>query len=255
MAGVDLGEKKPTGGTGPSWKRPRVKIRIDMTPMVDIAFLLLIFFMVTTVFRLPQAMEMILPANDPDKPPPTQEVYEKRLITFLVLENDSLAYQLGSELPKPLPWDSLRAKLNERRIAMFNGSLEELAQIDHLSDLAGVNLIKYNEAHGIDTLSTKLDSITDKAGVPRMSAADKQKLLDDLTKIDKLTVLARVHKRARYSSMVNLVDEFNVAKTTRFSIDHFTTYEDSLLRVAGFQTSGPSDLPEPEYSASPSSGQ
>ena len=39
----------------------RAGIRIDMTPMVDVAFLLLIFFMVTTVFRRPLAMEVNLP--------------------------------------------------------------------------------------------------------------------------------------------------------------------------------------------------
>ena len=42
-------------------KKRRVAIRIDMTPMVDIAFLLLIFYMVTTVFSMPQAMEINLP--------------------------------------------------------------------------------------------------------------------------------------------------------------------------------------------------
>jgi biopolymer transport protein ExbD len=41
-------------------RRPkrRISVRIDMTPMVDIAFLLLIFYMVTTVFAMPQAMEI-----------------------------------------------------------------------------------------------------------------------------------------------------------------------------------------------------
>jgi biopolymer transport protein ExbD len=188
MGAVDLGgSKKPAGG-GPSWKRPRIAIRIDMTPMVDIAFLLLIFFMVTTVFRLPQAMEMVLP----EKQQTTigVKVQEEKLITFLVLENDSLAYQIGNKTPQPLPWDSLRAKLLERR------------------ELFG----------------------------------------------DSVTVLARVHKKARYSAMINLVDEFNVAKTTRFSIDHFTTFEDSLVRAAGFQTSGPAGLPEPEFVDVPGAG-
>ena len=36
-------------------KKRRIGISIDMTPMVDVAFLLLIFFMVTTVFRQPLA--------------------------------------------------------------------------------------------------------------------------------------------------------------------------------------------------------
>ena len=179
MGAVDLGEKKSSGG--PSWKRPRVKIRIDMTPMVDIAFLLLIFFMVTTVFRLPQAMEMVLPEKQ--EQPSEQKIFEKKLITFLVMENDSLAYHIGNDAPKSLPWDSLRAKLLERR-----------------------------EIYG-----------------------------------DSVVVLAKIHKKARYESMVNLVDEFNVAKTTRFSIDRFTTWEDSTLRAAGFQTSGPAGLPEPAF--------
>ena len=51
-----------TRGIGVHRKR-RVGIRIDMTPMVDVAFLLLIFFMVTTVFRTPKALEINLPPN------------------------------------------------------------------------------------------------------------------------------------------------------------------------------------------------
>lgn len=42
----------------------RQQVRQDLTPMVDIAFLLLIFYMVTTVFRMPQAMEIVLPPDD-----------------------------------------------------------------------------------------------------------------------------------------------------------------------------------------------
>ena len=66
MGAVDIGGGKERGVKGPG-KRPkktRIPIRIDMTPMVDIAFLLLIFFMVTTVFRTPQAMEINLPPKD-----------------------------------------------------------------------------------------------------------------------------------------------------------------------------------------------
>ena len=40
----------------PKIKQARVAIRIDMTPMVDVAFLLLTFFMLTTQFRPPEDM-------------------------------------------------------------------------------------------------------------------------------------------------------------------------------------------------------
>ena len=57
MGAVDT--PQPSGGKG----KRRVGIRIDMTPLVDVAFLLLIFFMVTTVFRTPQALEINLPPD------------------------------------------------------------------------------------------------------------------------------------------------------------------------------------------------
>jgi len=42
-------------------KKHRISIFIDMTPMVDVTFLLLTFFMLTTQFRPPQEAEVLLP--------------------------------------------------------------------------------------------------------------------------------------------------------------------------------------------------
>ena len=44
-------------------KKRRIAIRIDMTPMVDIAFLLLIFYMSTTQFKPPEAKSVRLPSS------------------------------------------------------------------------------------------------------------------------------------------------------------------------------------------------
>lgn len=59
----------------------RIGIKIDMTPMVDVAFLLLIFFMCTTVFRKPQALEINLP---PD-PEAKVEIAESNVLTLRVV--------------------------------------------------------------------------------------------------------------------------------------------------------------------------
>ncbi len=40
----------------------RVQIRIDMTPMVDVIILLLIFFFMTATFKEPDAVEVTLPS-------------------------------------------------------------------------------------------------------------------------------------------------------------------------------------------------
>jgi len=44
-------------------KRRRIPVSIDMTPMVDIAFLLLIFFMTTTQFKKPEEVEVQIPSS------------------------------------------------------------------------------------------------------------------------------------------------------------------------------------------------
>ena len=71
----------------------RIGIRIDMTPMVDIAFLLLIFFMVTTVFRAPQAMEMNRP---PDKEAKV-EIAESNVLIVLVDDEERIFWRIGEE--------------------------------------------------------------------------------------------------------------------------------------------------------------
>jgi biopolymer transport protein ExbD len=47
----------------PKHKKARVGIRIDMTPMVDVALLLLTFFMMTTQFKPPEDVEVIIPSS------------------------------------------------------------------------------------------------------------------------------------------------------------------------------------------------
>lgn len=47
----------------PKIKKGRVGIKIDMTPMVDVAFLLLTFFMLTTQFRPPEDVSVVIPSS------------------------------------------------------------------------------------------------------------------------------------------------------------------------------------------------
>ena len=58
----------------------RIGIRMDMTPMVDVAFLLLIFFMTTTQFKPPERVGVILPAS-------TSEVHVPETNTIIVTVN------------------------------------------------------------------------------------------------------------------------------------------------------------------------
>ena len=66
-------------------KKRRVAIRIDMTPMVDIAFLLLIFYMATTQFKPPEARAVELPTSHSQI-----ELPDKDIINITVTKFDSI---------------------------------------------------------------------------------------------------------------------------------------------------------------------
>ncbi len=81
-------------------KKRRINIAIDMTPMVDIAFLLLIFYMTTTSFKPPEKFEVILPSSESQYQVPDadiinitvnkdDEIFLEYIITEVV-QNDTL---------------------------------------------------------------------------------------------------------------------------------------------------------------------
>lgn len=97
-------------------KMRRIGISIDMTPMVDVAFLLLIFFMCTTQFRPPEKDKIELPdSNSPAKSP------ESDIITISVTapkpENNNVSVvrvtwrQGDSEIDRVIPPESVKTDL------------------------------------------------------------------------------------------------------------------------------------------------
>jgi biopolymer transport protein ExbD len=83
------------GGHGKGGKKRAKKqsTRVDMTPMVDLAFLLLTFFVLTSTFSKPKSMELSLPAEPPPGSPPPPEV--KNGVTFLLTKDDRIFYYVG----------------------------------------------------------------------------------------------------------------------------------------------------------------
>ncbi len=160
IAVAESGPKKPPLAN--SLFRPKKRrsvIRIDMTPMVDVAFLLLIFFMVTTVFRRPLAMEVNMP-----EPGAKVEVPESNVMTVYVDRDESLYFKLGTG-------------------ALSKASWAELAE-DFRS----------------------------------FSAANPE-----------LIVLVKIHRKARYEPMVDMMDTLEDANMQRFSLIPMKEGEDAVL--------------------------
>lgn len=85
-----------------SRKASRRDIDVDMNPMVDLAFLLLTFFMLATTFSKPQALELLVPAKpNPDDPVQETPVKESKTLS-LVICDDKLVYYRGITDPVKL---------------------------------------------------------------------------------------------------------------------------------------------------------
>ena len=82
-------------------KKRRIGISIDMTPMVDVAFLLLIFFMCTTQFKPPEKDKITLPESNSEAKAP-----ETGIITISVTKAPTVRViyrQGGQEISREMP--------------------------------------------------------------------------------------------------------------------------------------------------------
>jgi biopolymer transport protein ExbD len=106
MADVDLSQSKGKQKHGKKKKGKRIGVRIDMTPMVDVAFLLLTFFMLTTTMNKPQTMEINLPPTEAKA-----EVAESNLLTLRVTDDFRLFWNIGTEDPVSVNGTNKKEKL------------------------------------------------------------------------------------------------------------------------------------------------
>jgi biopolymer transport protein ExbD len=72
--------------------------KTDMTPMVDLAFLLLTFFLLTTTFNKPKTMEVNMPDKVDDETQQTK-INERDILNLVLAEDDKIFWWVGLEPP------------------------------------------------------------------------------------------------------------------------------------------------------------
>ncbi len=91
------GSKQKRGDQGKRKAKKRVGFHLDMTPLVDITFLLLTFFMFTTTMLKPQIMEIRVP---PETVP--IDVKASALLSIFVTDSNNVYWRMGEDEPEEI---------------------------------------------------------------------------------------------------------------------------------------------------------
>ena len=95
MASIDGGGDSGGHKKGPGVKKAKkMSTRVDMTPMVDLGFLLITFFIFTTTMAQPTAMNLFMP-KDVEKPEDQNKVKESGAFTILLGKQDIVYFYEG----------------------------------------------------------------------------------------------------------------------------------------------------------------
>lgn len=192
------GDKKGKHG---KQRAKKSSTKIDMTPMVDLAFLLLTFFMLTTTFSKPKVMEINMPIKD-DKVEP-QKV--NNAITVLLSEKDKIYYYYGEFKP------------GETTLETTNYSKDGLRKL---------LLEKYNK----DTYE-KVEKLRAKRDNREIADSTFKRMSVDIKGEKKaLMVLVKTDDKAKYRNVIDILDELNICDVGKYALIDISAPEYELVK-------------------------
>lgn len=201
------------GGHGKGGKKRAKKssTRVDMTPMVDLAFLLLTFFVMTSTFSKPKVMSLVYPA----KPEDTKDIQDQpkvnNAITFLLTE-DKVFYYEGQYYSKDNPGPEGPTELIES-----NFGPKGLRKL-----LADKNAFVIKGKEDLDT-KLRRKEIQD--------TTYERLLIKYKSEKDALKVLIKTDDKATCKNFIDLVDELKIAQVGVIAPVEILASEYELLKA------------------------
>lgn len=120
MASIDTGGGDSGHKKGPGVKKAKkLSTRVDMTPMVDLGFLLITFFIFTATMSTPKAMDLRMP-KDVDDPNKQNEAKESGALTIMLGKGNQVYYYEGKLDESasgftPTTWKGIRDEIIDKK--------------------------------------------------------------------------------------------------------------------------------------------
>jgi biopolymer transport protein ExbD len=184
---AEIAEGGSGGHKGGKKRAKKQSTRVDMTPMVDLAFLLLTFFVLTATFNKPKSMELTFPAP-PDKIEDQPPI--KKGITFLLTKDDKIFYYEGE----------FRAEANDK------GPKTTVSELSFSQSSLHKFLLEKNK-----DMQDQVKALTKKFEDKQLEDSTYKRLVRQ-RKADKesYTYLIKTDDKATYKNVIDLIDELNI---------------------------------------------
>ena len=197
MASLDTGGGDSGHKKGPGVKKAKkLSTRVDMTPMVDLGFLLITFFIFTATMSTPTTMALNMPKDEKD-PEKQNEAKASGALTIMLGKADQVYYYEGELAPDASNFKSTNFK--GIREVIINKKKNVIA--NHVHD-------------------SQCEEIRKKNNGDSKSCVDRD-----------LVVVIKPNAEATYKNTVDMLDEMTINAVKRFAIVDIVDVENQLVKA------------------------
>ena len=170
----------------------KMSTRIDFTPMVDLGFLLITFFMLTTTLAKPQIMALVMPEKDVDQED-LKKVKEAKVLTLILGANDKVYWYAG---------------ITDAKLDSTDYSAEGVRQ----------------------TILKQMDVVKAQFGEEPYKKKNKEGVEEEHKDGSFINVVIKPTKDSRYKNLVDALDEMAICKVRYYVILPVSTLEEEFIK-------------------------
>ena len=196
MASIDTGGGDSGHKKGPGVKKAKkLSTRVDMTPMVDLGFLLITFFIFTTTMSTPTTMDLFMPKDSKEED--QNKAKESGALTVMLGKNNAVYYYEGQLLP-----DASNFKTTN-----FKG-------------IRDVIIDKRKAVIAAYTPDPECEAKAKAKGLPASDCKDKD-----------FVVVIKPNSDATYKNTIDMLDEMAINYVQRFAMVDISDNENELVKI------------------------